>query len=186
MNDTQGFTTELYFITTTVVDWIDIFTRPKYKRIVTDSLEFCQRNKGLKIYAWVLMTNHLHFIASTDGNHSMAEIMRDFKEHTSKTIYKELLTDINESRQKWMLNIFEYNGFHVTGNRQKQKYKIWQKGYYVENICTTAFYKQKLSYIHANPVRQEFVIRPEDYPYSSAIDYAGGKGIIDVEVLNIS
>jgi len=75
---------ELYFVTTTVVDWVDIFTRPKYKHIVIDSLAYCQQNKGLKIYAWVLMNNHLHMIISVEGDHAIADVMRDFKKYTSK------------------------------------------------------------------------------------------------------
>lgn len=58
-------TKELYFITSTVVDWMDVFTSPVYKHIVVDSLKFCQEHKGLELFAWVLMTNHLHMIVGT-------------------------------------------------------------------------------------------------------------------------
>ena len=57
-----SLTKDLYFTTSTVVDWVDIFTRPEYKHIILDSLAYCQESKGLDIYAWVLMTNHLHMI----------------------------------------------------------------------------------------------------------------------------
>ena len=71
---TLGFTKDLYFITSTVIDWMDVFTRPAYKRIVVDSLKYCQANKGLEIYAWVLMTNHLHMIVSIQSNQSTNQI----------------------------------------------------------------------------------------------------------------
>ena len=57
----------MFFVTSTVVDWVDVFTRPLYKNIVVDSLRYCQQNKELEIYAWVLMTNHLHMIVGTSG-----------------------------------------------------------------------------------------------------------------------
>ena len=82
-----SFTRELYFTTSTVVDWIDVFTRPVYKNIVVESLRYCQAQKGLDIYAWVLMTNHLHTIVGIrKPETSIGDILRDFKKFTSKSI----------------------------------------------------------------------------------------------------
>ena len=67
---------ELYFVTSTVVDWIDIFTRPKYKHIILESLAYCQEKKGLRIYAWVLMSNHLHMIVSSGTEATVSDILR--------------------------------------------------------------------------------------------------------------
>ena len=75
---------ELYFMTDTVIDWIDIFTRPTYKHIIIESLQYCQEQKGLTIYAWVLMSNHLHTIVSSEENVKIGDIWRDFKKFTSK------------------------------------------------------------------------------------------------------
>ncbi|PTX19580.1 transposase IS200 family protein [Pontibacter mucosus] len=69
----------LYFLTMTVVDWVDIFTRPVYKHIIVDALKFCQDEKGLKLYAWVLMNNHLHLIAAAAEGKNLSDILRDFK-----------------------------------------------------------------------------------------------------------
>ena len=171
--------TELYFITTTVVDWIDVFTRPKYKHIVLDSLTYCQQNKGLKIYAWVLMSNHLHMIVSVEGQGTMADIMRDFKKYTSKQVMSELQNDLQESRREWMLDRFRFAAFNDT---KVTNYRLWQDGYYPELLYSEDFYRQKLEYIHNNPVIQEIVTCPEDYLYSSAKDYAGEKGLIEVTV----
>ena len=103
-------TTELYFTTDTVIDWIDIFTRPCYKRIIIESLSYCQKEKGLIIYAWVLMSNHIHMIVGASGENPISSIIRDFKKFTSKAILKELQENIQESRKKWMFNLFEYAG----------------------------------------------------------------------------
>jgi len=77
---------EVYFVTDTVVDWVDIFTRPIYKHIVIESLQYCQEHKGLIIYAWVLMSNHLHPIVGSEGEAKVSDIWRDFKKFTSKEI----------------------------------------------------------------------------------------------------
>ncbi|MBR3389730.1 MAG: transposase [Prevotella sp.] len=171
------FTKELYFITSTVIDWMDIFTRPKYKHIIIDSLVYCKQEKGLEIYGWVLMTNHLHLIVATNGEYRVPDILRDFKKFTAKRILAELETDLMESRRDWLLRRFKY----AAANDKKTKNgKIWQEGNHIEQIYTKDFFEQKLNYIHMNPVRAEFVSRPEDFLYSSAIDYAGGKGLIEI------
>ncbi len=170
---------ELYFVTTTVVDWVDIFTRPKYKHIVIDSLAYCQQHKGLRIYAWVLMSNHLHMIISIEGQQTVGDVMRDFKKHTSKQVMEELRSDLQESRRAWMLDRFS---FAAANDTKVTNYKLWQDGYHPELLYTEEFYRQKLNYIHNNPVVQEIVAHPEDYLYSSAKDYAGDKGLIAIIV----
>ena len=175
-----GLTKELSFITTTVIDWMDVFTRPAYKHIVLDSLKFCQEHKGLEIYAWVLMTNHLHIIAdATKDDICIGDIMRDFKKFTSKRIVDAIHNNPQESRKDWLMDKCWLRG---SNDHKISDFKFWQDGYYTEVISTYDFYKQKLDYIHMNPVRQEIVQRPEDYLYSSARDYYGEKGLLDVIV----
>lgn len=177
---TLGLTKELYFTTSTVIDWMDVFTRPAYKRIIVESLKYCQAYKGLEIYAWVLMTNHLHMIVSIsqDGT-QVGDVLRDFKKFTSKAIVKAMQDNDSESRKEWLLDRCWFRGANDT---KITNYKFWQDGSYIENICTYDFYKEKLNYIHMNPVRQEIVEKPEDYVYSSARNYNGQKGMIDVIV----
>lgn len=79
MNIANRILGEVYFITITVIDWVDIFTRPKYKHIILDSQAYCQQKKGLKIYVWVLMSNHLHMLVSVGLEHTVADVVRDFK-----------------------------------------------------------------------------------------------------------
>ena len=83
-------TKRLYFTTTTVVDWIDIFSRPRYRYVIIESLDYCRQHKGLHIYAWVLMTNHLHIVAGTEEGQSISDILRDFKKFTNKKIIEIL------------------------------------------------------------------------------------------------
>ena len=174
------FTKELYFTTSTVVDWVDVFTRPRYKQIIIEALKYCQQSKGLEIYGWVLMPNHLHMIVGTGGRYGVSDILRDFKKFTSKKIVSELLLDAGESRREWMLERFRVA---PDDDKETMNWRFWQKGNYMETVATEDFFRQKLNYIHLNPVRAEFVVSPDEYMYSLAVDYAGGKGLLDVIVL---
>ena len=82
----------VHFPTFTVIEWIDIFTRANYKIEIANALEYCQKNKGLRLYAWCLMTNHLHLVCQTTEPHTLSEFVRDFKKHTAKTIVKKFGT----------------------------------------------------------------------------------------------
>ena len=167
-------------MTDTVVDWVDIFTRPIYKHIVLDSLQYCQLQKGLIIYAWVLMSNHLHTIISCKEDDNIGDIWRDFKKYTSKKILTTLENDTTESRREWMLDRFD---FRARNDKRIKNYKFWQDGSDEQLIYSIEYLKQKLNYIHNNPVIAEYVNNPEEYRYSSAVDYAGGKGLIIIELI---
>ena len=177
---TTRLTKELYFTTSTVIDWMDVFTRPAYKHIIIDSLKYCQEKKGLEIYAWVLMTNHLHMIAGTRSDTQIGDILRDFKKFTSKGIVNAIEANQQESRKHWLLDKCRFRG--ANDNKIKD-YKFWQDGNHVETIYTFEFYMEKFNYIHMNPVRQDVVDRPEHYLFSSARNYCGEKGLIDVMTL---
>ncbi|MFI5159438.1 MAG: transposase, partial [Sphingobacteriales bacterium] len=97
---------EKYFLTLTVIEWIDVFTRKELSEIIVDSLKYCQQNKGLQIYAWCLMPSHLHLVASIgDEKFTLSDVMRDFKKFTSKQIV-ETISLIAESRRDWLLHHF--------------------------------------------------------------------------------
>ncbi len=177
---TTTLSKKLYFITSTVIDWMDIFTRPTYKHIVTESLEYCQANKGLEIYAWVLMTNHLHMIIGTRDGYVLSDTLRDFKKYTSKTLIKAIQNNPQESRKELILNRCKFRG---ENDNKVTNFKFWQDDNYIEQLYSYDFLKQKLDYIHQNPVRQEIVESPEDYLYSSARNYHGQDGILKVTIV---
>ncbi len=168
---------ETYFITSTIVDWVDVFTRPVYRDIIVDSLKYCQASKGLDIYGWVLMSNHLHAIVEAREGFKLSDILRDFKKFTSKKII-EAIKQEPESRRDWLLYRFEYAGKFKTN---VNNYKVWQDGNHAKECLTAKFMIEKLSYIHENPVRACIVEVPEHYLYSSARNYVGLKGLLDVK-----
>jgi putative transposase len=99
----------VYFITFGTVYWIDVFSRPVYKDILVDSINYCIKEKGLVVYAWVVMTNHVHMIISSEGN-KLEDILRDLKKFTAKCIIQEIKDNPQESRKEWMLWMFERAG----------------------------------------------------------------------------
>ncbi|MBV6439116.1 MAG: transposase [Haliscomenobacteraceae bacterium CHB4] len=174
--DQQG----LYFLTMTVVGWVDVFTRLEYREILFDSLDFCRKNKGLHLNAYVIMTNHVHVIVSCDFPHKLTEVMRDFKKYTAKRILETIENASWESRKDWMLIVFKY---HAQGHANRDKYMFWQEGNHPIELWTAPVFDQKVEYIHNNPVEAGWVLHPGDYVYSSASNYLTGSGVFDVEVL---
>ena len=166
----------LFFITLTIINWVDIFTRPRYKHIIIDSLNYCQNEKGLRIHAYVLMSNHLHLIASTVDSSLLSEIVRDFKRYTSRRII-ESIKNFPESRKFWLLKNFEQAAQEIKRN---SLFKVWKDGFHPIELTNNAMIEQRLDYIHNNPVVQEIVIRAEDYKYSSASNYANLPGILSI------
>ncbi len=171
--------TKIHFVTMTVVRWIDVFTRPETREIITESLKFCQKEKGLEIYAWCLMTNHLHMITGRNGPMRIEDIIRDFKSFTSRSIRKLLESNVYaESRKDWMLSMMYEAGQLNSNNRD---FQFWQQHNHPIELYSNKLMEQKLEYIHQNPVKAGFVESPEHWRYSSAADYVSNrKGLLDI------
>lgn len=95
-----------HFVTLTVVGWIDVFIRKNHKLTIIDSLKFCQKEKGLILFGYCIMSSHIHLIATTNSNFTLSEVIRDFKKFTSKAIVKQI-NEEPESRREWMLKYFQ-------------------------------------------------------------------------------
>lgn len=169
----------IYFISFATVYWIDVFIRPNYKNILLESIEYCQKEKGLQVYAWVIMSSHVHMIIASNKD-KLPDVIRDLKKFSSKAIINEISESPRESRKEWMLWMFKRAGKKNSNNTH---YQFWQQHNKPIELCNPKITKQKLNYLHNNPVEEGFVINPEDYKYSSAVDYAGAQGLIDIELL---
>ena len=169
---------EVHFVTCTVVQWIDVFTRDIYREIIFDCLKYCQREKGLEIFAYCLMTNHLHLLIRAKEGFHLSDILRDFKSFTSRHIRKALEENDRESRKEWMLWMFKRAGFK---NERNKDFQFWQQHNHPVEMSDNAMIDQRLEYLHENPVKAGFVARPEDWLWSSARDYAGvEKGVVEL------
>jgi len=169
-----------YFVSFAVVDWLDVFTRNEYKDILLENLTFCQRNKGMEIYAWCIMTNHVHLAFSSIGENKPEQILGDFKRHTSKALVKAIGSDPKESRKEFLLETFKKAG-EKSSNVNKNQF--WRHDNHPIEIWSNKVISEKIKYIHDNPVEAGLVFRPEDYRYSSAVDYSGEKGLLENVVL---
>jgi putative transposase len=170
----------IHFVTFAVVEWVDVFTRKEYRDIVLDSIRYCQKEKGLLLHGWCLMSNHIHLVVSAKEQNT-SDILRDFKKFTSKQIVQAIISNAQESRKEWMLRIFEQAG---TENSRNTKYQFWRQDNQPKELFSERFSYQKMEYIHRNPVEGGIVDKAEDYLHSSARDYYGtGKGLLDIVLL---
>ena len=170
----------VYFVSFSIINWIDIFTRADFCDVIIDSLKHCQKNKGLVVHAWIIMTNHVHLIISTNIN-PLEDIMRDLKSFTSRTIKDELKNHPKESRKEWLLEAFEHAGM---SDNQNNDWKLWQNHNHPIELTDNFMIDQKLNYLHNNPVKARYVRDAEHWIWSSAKDYAGEKGPIKIQFLD--
>ncbi len=170
----------LHFITFATVQWVDALSRPVCKHIVVDSLLYCQREKSLVLYAFVIMSNHVHLIASALEGKNLSDILRDFKKYTSKQLLKEIAENPQESRKNWLMWIFKSAGEKNSNNKS---FQFWQQDNRPIQLSTNEMIDQRLDYIHENPVKEELVWKADHYPFSSAANYAGRKGLLEVVLI---
>ena len=155
---------ETYFLTTTIVEWIPVFFSVDACETVTQSLTYCRNHKGLRLYAYVIMDNHVHLVAEAPD---LSNVIQAFKRHTAR----ELIALAERSGKEWLLNQFAY---YRRRGKNASLHQVWQEGFHPQLVDTADLFWQKVEYIHENPVRRGYVDAPEHWRYSSARDYHGG------------
>lgn len=168
-----------YFVTFAVVHWIDVFTRNCYRELFLESLKYCQDNKGLRVHAYVIMTNHVHLIISSSGD-PLEHIMRDLKKFTSSRIIKTIRSNPSESRREWLLKAFREAGSRNSNNKY---FQFWQQDNHPIELLSKRMFDQKLNYIHNNPVAQGLVTKAEDFPWSSAVNIRYGSSANGIRII---
>ncbi|GAA4319602.1 REP-associated tyrosine transposase [Flaviaesturariibacter amylovorans] len=158
---------EVHFLTFTVVEWADVFTRADYCELLIRDLKYCQQYKGLNLHAWCLMSNHLHLLASS-ATGDLSALVRDFKKVSAKRIVAAIGANQCESRRAWLLRHFRDA---AADNTRNSGFQFWIQNNCPQECFAPAFTVQKLNYIHFNPVKSGVVERPEHYRYSSARAY---------------
>ena len=166
----------VYFVSFAVVEWLDVFTRNEYKDIIINSLQYCQKEKGMEVFAWCIMTNHVHLIFRSVKGQKPELLLGDFKRFTSKAIVNAIKDNPKESRKEWILEQLLQAG---KKSSNVNKYQFWRHDNKPIELWSNNVIDEKISYIHNNPVDEGLVFYPEDYVYSSARDYSGVKGILD-------
>lgn len=177
----SNYQSNLFFATSTVVGWVDLFTREHYRDIIYKSFQHCVQNELFKLHCFVIMTNHFHCIISGDPetmNHNFGRMKRAI----STQIHKEMIQANRESRKEWMLNLFEFVG---KSNYRNDNFQLWQQGYKVFPIWTPKVLAQKFHYIHNNPIKAGFVTDPTHWAHSSARQYAGLLPTFPIEPVDV-
>ena len=186
----------LYFVSFATVNWIDVFVRDHYSWTMIESLDFCRKNKGMEIYAWCIMPSHVHLIFRAKENNP-SDLLRDFKTFTSKKIRKMIEDNPQESRREclparsrlakagilWIACPALDAGMERAGakNSNVKGMQFWQQHNKPIELWSSKVIDQKVDYIHDNPVKAGFVNEPYHWKYSSAIDYSGGKGLLEID-----
>jgi REP element-mobilizing transposase RayT len=165
---------DLHYLTYATVGWVDVFTRPTYKDILVESLRYCQQAKGLELFAWCIMGNHVHLIARAKPGLKLQDILRDHKKFTAKAVLKAIEDNPQESRREWLLGLL---------HKPDGSIQLWQHDLHPVWLRRTDIIQQKLRYIHRNPVEDGLVEEPHHYLYSSARDEAGLPGMLKLETI---
>ncbi len=160
-----------HFVTCTILHWIPIFTNQDSVNIVLNSFKYLQKSDNLKIYAYVILENHLHLVASSND---ISKTIKKFKSYTAK----ELLKLLQERNVK---TILDQLSFYKKAHKTHTTYQVWQEGFAPKLIQSEKMMKEKIEYIHNNPVKRGYIDKPHHWRYSSARDYMGIDGLIEIE-----
>ncbi|HIJ94343.1 MAG TPA: transposase [Desulfuromonadales bacterium] len=163
-------TTAPYFLTCTVINWMPLFTRPQTVEILLDALRYRQENNNWKIYGYVFLENHIHLLVQADN---LAEDLPRFKSFTAR----RLIDYLEECKAERLL---KQMAFFRKEHKQDREYQCWEEGSHPQLIENEEVLRQKLEYMHLNPVKRGYVDDPIHWRYSSARDYAGLTGLIPV------
>ena len=147
------------FITITCYNWERLIEHPQEKEIIIQSLRFLVKKDRIKVYAFVLMDNHFHLIWRISKGQKREDVQRDFLRFTSQQILKNFRNMNAEIVQKIEVNL------------KDRKYQVWQRNSLSIELRSPDVFRQKINYIHENPVKAGLCIMEEDYKYSSARFY---------------
>jgi len=153
----------VFFLTFTVVGWIDVFTRERYCDILVQNLSFCQQHKNIDIFAYVIMPNHMHILVRRNEG-LLSDWIRDYKSYTAKQIIESIAANQQESRKEWMMYMFKY---FANASKQNKEFMFWQKTNHPTEIFSASVMQQKVDHIHNNPLRSGIVTNAAYYKYSS-------------------
>lgn len=167
----------LYFVSFATVYWIDVFTRQAYFDVLADSINYCRSKKGMEIYAYCFMPSHVHLIFRSSMGQP-TELLRDFKKHTSKKVIQAIESNPQESRKEWLFWMFKRAGKMKENIKTHQ---FWQHHNKPIELWSEKVIKQKIDYIHNNPVESGFVTNPIDWKYSSARNFQDDHTILKID-----
>lgn len=169
--------TAAYFVSFATVYWLDVFTRQVYFSILEEAVAYCRAEKGMEVFAYCFMPSHVHFVFRSD-HEDPSGLLRDFKGFTARKLIKTIEENPQESRKEWLLWMMERAGKKKSNVAKRQ---FWQQHNKPIELWSGKVMKQKINYIHNNPVESGFVTDPIDWKYSSARNYAEDDTILKID-----
>ena len=172
--------TAAYFISFATVEWVDLFTREEYFKVLTDCVRFCRKNNGMELFAYCFMPNHFHMLFRSK-NDDPSGLIREFKGYTSKQLIKLIKENPNDERRDQLLEIFA----RAAAKRSSVKhYQVWQHNNQPIEVYSTKFIKQKVNYIHMNPLDAGLVRSAWDWKYNSIRNYTGDESVLEIDLMD--
>lgn len=113
-----------YFVSFATVFWISVFTRREYKDCIVKHLKFCIEEKGMLLGAWIIMSNHVHLIFSSE-EHNPQRLLQSFKSSTAKELKELILANPQESKKERYLRLMNLAAKRNTTTRNKMQF--WQQ-----------------------------------------------------------
>ena len=164
----------VFYITTVVQGRLPIFVRPAYVIPLFDSLIYYRSSYNFKLLGYVCMPDHLHLLIWPQQAADLDAILRDFKGFTAKRIVRQAEAEKNSAFLAQ---------FASAGEEPKRgDHKVWQASFWEQDVYSARYLRDRLVYLHRNPVRAGLVEKPEDYPYSSYRTYlTGEEWLIEVD-----
>ncbi len=163
----------LYFVTGTIVNWEPIFLDNSLATVILESLTWHRANKRMKLFAFVLMSSHIHWISLPIEPFTINNNIQSFTSYTAH----EILSKTRSNNNTRLMELFKEEA--KTGKH----HRIWWN-FQAKYILNYRFLQQKLEYIHNNPTKKSWFESDtrSDYLYSSASFYdVGRETIIQVD-----
>jgi putative transposase len=147
------------YFTATILEWKHLLKPDKYKDIIISSLEFLVKERRIKVYGFVIMSNHIHLIWQVQQGHLATDVQLSFMKFTAQMIIKDLRNNHPAVLEKFLVKASD------------RKHQIWKRNPLSVSLWNQGVFKQKLNYIHNNPVVAGLCQFPSNYHYSSASFY---------------
>jgi len=150
------------FFTATIYQWNHLLSDNRHKDIIIDSLKFLVTDKRIDLNAFVVMSNHIHLIWQPLDGFTPSDIQASFMKYTGQQLKRSLIKNDTEALASFKVNKYD------------REYQIWKREPLSIELISGDLFKQKLEYLHYNPVKAGLCEKPEDYYYSSARFYFDG------------
>ena len=169
-----------YFVSFSTVFWLNVFTRRIYKDCIVKHLNYCIKEKGMVLGAWIIMSNHVHLIFQAK-NENPQRLLQSFKSSIARELIELIKANNKESKREryiWFMQLAAKRN-----KTTKNSIQFWQQHNKPIELWNNSAIQKNLDYLHNNPVESGEVAEAYHYLYSSAIDYAGRKGLLNIHIM---